>query len=131
MPRKACPSCYGKGERRYQGEAAPQDCRECGGSGKFSDYLSRFQGTRAQALRFYNIVLGGVDMKRVNGRNASIGKAALRPIPDATKLKIRMLHDRGWPSKKIQKRFRNYTVRQIGALRGWMRRGGLMNRKPA
>ena len=47
----------------------------------------------------------------------------LKKIPDNVKDKIRLMHDKGIPSAKIQKRFRSYTVAQIGAVRGWMRRG--------
>lgn len=50
-------------------------------------------------------------------------REGLKRIPDKTKDKIRIMHDQGVPSKKIQKRFPGYTTFQIGAVRGWMRRG--------
>ena len=55
--------------------------------------------------------------------NNFLGKIDTIKIPDKTKDKVRLLHDKGWPSVKIQKRFKKYTVRQIGAVRGWMKRG--------
>jgi len=48
---------------------------------------------------------------------------AVYDIPNNLKPKIKVLHDKGWTSSKIQKRYRKFTKRQIGALRGWMRRG--------
>jgi len=48
----------------------------------------------------------------------------LQPITLEHKDKIRLLLDKGWTSAQIQKRrYRKYTARQIGAVRGWMRRG--------
>jgi len=48
----------------------------------------------------------------------------LEPITRERKDKIRLLLDKGWTAAQIQRRrYRRYTVRQIGAVRGWMRRG--------
>ncbi len=48
----------------------------------------------------------------------------LTPITLEHKDKIRLLLDKGWTPAQIQRRrYRKYTVRQIGAVRGWMRRG--------
>lgn len=47
----------------------------------------------------------------------------MKSIPDNTKLKIRKLLDKGWNSKRIQRRYRSYTVHQIAGVRGWMTRG--------
>jgi len=48
----------------------------------------------------------------------------LEPITLDHKDKIRLLLDKGWKPADIQRRrYRRYTARQIGAVRGWMRRG--------
>jgi hypothetical protein len=48
----------------------------------------------------------------------------LQPITVDNKDKIRLLLDKGWTPAQIQRRrYRKYTARQIGAVRGWMRRG--------
>jgi len=48
----------------------------------------------------------------------------LTPIKLEHKNKIRLLLDKGWTPEQIQRRrYRKYTTRQIGAVRGWMRRG--------
>ncbi len=47
----------------------------------------------------------------------------LIPLTDKARNAIRKLHDKGWSSEKIQKRYCSYTKRQIGSVRGWMRRG--------
>jgi hypothetical protein len=51
-------------------------------------------------------------------------KTILEPIKFAHKDEIRLLLDKGWTPVQIQKRrYRRYTARQIGAVRGWMKRG--------
>jgi hypothetical protein len=48
----------------------------------------------------------------------------LVPISLGNKDKIRLLLDKGWTPAQIQRRrYHRYTARQIGAVRGWMRRG--------
>jgi len=123
-----CPSCFGKGKRRYQGEAAPTTCIECRGTGKFKDY-EREESKRKEERKAFEVKLNQIggrvttDLIRRKKTVAKVKRATLNPIPDATKDKIRLLHDKGWTSVKIQKRFRKYTVRQIAAVRTWMKRG--------
>lgn len=47
----------------------------------------------------------------------------LKTMTDKSKLKIRILYDRGLRGKEIKKKFPQYTIRQIASMLAWMRRG--------
>lgn len=46
-----CPSCFGEGERAYQGEPTGT-CWECGGSGKMKDYLKHKEEEKLKEKKF-------------------------------------------------------------------------------